>query len=89
MFSSDRKIKEEIAGLFYDILCKQIEPLPKNTLFHKLSEKDIIDYWYPIIADIERLCKLTLAKPKKLRYINDVFKMPERGEFIKNFLDGE
>lgn len=86
---TERKMRTEIVNLYYEILCKQTQPFPKNGLFHKISTKEVEDYWMPIMANIERLCKLILAKDVKLRYNNDVFCMPSRQEFIKLFDNGE
>jgi len=82
------KIKNELADLYYEVMAKQIQPFPHNGLFHKVDEKEINEYWFPIISKIERLCRIVFDKDIKLRYANSVFVLKDRTEFIKNFKEG-
>lgn len=79
------KMQEGLCDLYYEVMEKQIKPFPHNSLFHKVSEKDIEDYWFPIVQKIEQLCKIAFDKEIKLRYANSVYAMQPRAEFIKNF----
>lgn len=73
-----------LAMSYYDILEKQRQSFPTQSIFVRPKQEDIQKYFEPLIFNIEKTIGIIVDTEIKLRY-NNLFVLPNKAEFLKNF----